>query len=194
MNVCDMTSCWTPSILTKDSNKIEWLLRPHTHSLPSLTHKKRNNSHAHMLSLALSLSFSLTHTHKHAHLLSYGVATISRLLKIIGLFCKRVLYKRRHSAKETYNFKEPTNCTHHEASGETAFRNKDLFLSLKENFNFLPVNPTHIINRRKCKQIYTKNYCSLTESKRSGCLCHEERDILLSLEKLFFYLALTHRK
>jgi len=31
----------------------------------------------------------------------YGVATISRLLRIIGLFCKRALYKRRYSAKET---------------------------------------------------------------------------------------------
>jgi len=40
---------------------------------------------------------------------SYGVATISSLLKIIGLFCKRALEKRRYSAKETYNFKEPTN-------------------------------------------------------------------------------------
>jgi len=26
-----------------------------------------------------------------------------------GLFCKRALLKRRYSAKETYNFKEPTN-------------------------------------------------------------------------------------
>jgi len=34
----------------------------------------------------------------------YGVATISRLLKIIGLFCTRALYKRLYSAKETYNF------------------------------------------------------------------------------------------
>jgi len=41
-----------------------------------------------------------------------GVATISRLLKIIGLFCKRALQKRRYSAKETYNFKEPTNRSH----------------------------------------------------------------------------------
>jgi len=31
----------------------------------------------------------------------YGVATISGLLKIIGLFCKRALQKRRYSAKET---------------------------------------------------------------------------------------------
>ena len=42
----------------------------------------------------------------------YGVATISRLLKIICLFCKRALFKRRYSAKETYDFKEPTNRSH----------------------------------------------------------------------------------
>ena len=40
---------------------------------------------------------------------SLGVATISRLLKIMGLFCKRALSKRPYSAKETYNFKEPTS-------------------------------------------------------------------------------------
>ena len=43
---------------------------------------------------------------------TYGVATISRLLKIIGLFCKRALWKRLYSAKETCNFKEPTNRSH----------------------------------------------------------------------------------
>jgi len=42
----------------------------------------------------------------------YGAATISRLLQIIGLFCKRALQKRLYSAKETYHFKEPTNCSH----------------------------------------------------------------------------------
>jgi len=42
----------------------------------------------------------------------YGVATISRLLKIIGLFCKRALQKRLCSAKETWDFKEPTNRSH----------------------------------------------------------------------------------
>ena len=31
----------------------------------------------------------------------YGVATIGRPLKIKGLFCKRALYKRLYSAKET---------------------------------------------------------------------------------------------
>jgi len=42
----------------------------------------------------------------------YGVATISRLLQIIGLFGKRALYKRLYSAKETYDLKEPTNRGH----------------------------------------------------------------------------------
>ena len=40
------------------------------------------------------------------------MATISRLLKIVGLFFKRALQKRLHSAKETYTFKESTNRSH----------------------------------------------------------------------------------
>ena len=47
-----------------------------------------------------------------ANTYDYGVATISRLLKMIGLFCKRALQNRRYSAKETYDFKEPTNRSH----------------------------------------------------------------------------------
>ena len=63
---------------------------------------------------------SLKHTYKQ-HITSvrvmnlvrhYGVATIDKLLKIIGLFCKRVLSKRRCPAQETYNIKEPTTCSH----------------------------------------------------------------------------------
>ena len=47
------------------------------------------------------------------------MATISRPLKIIGLFCKRALQKRRYSGKETYDLKEPTNDSHPKAfSGE----------------------------------------------------------------------------
>jgi len=37
---------------------------------------------------------------------AYSNPTISRLLQIIGLFCKRALQKRQYSAKETYH---PTN-------------------------------------------------------------------------------------
>jgi len=46
------------------------------------------------------------------HKVLYGVAKISRLLTIIGLFCKRALWKRLYSAKETLNFREPTNRSH----------------------------------------------------------------------------------
>ena len=42
----------------------------------------------------------------------HGVATISRLLKMIGLFCKRNLEKRLYSAKETCNFREPSYHSH----------------------------------------------------------------------------------
>ena len=42
----------------------------------------------------------------------YGVAWVSRIDKIIGLFCKGALLKRRYSAKETYNFIEPADCSH----------------------------------------------------------------------------------
>ena len=35
------------------------------------------------------------------YLHTYGVAPISRLLQIIGLFCKRALYKRLYSTKES---------------------------------------------------------------------------------------------
>jgi len=37
-------------------------------------------------------------------LITWSVASISRLLTIIGLFCKRALQKRQYSAKETYNW------------------------------------------------------------------------------------------
>jgi len=43
---------------------------------------------------------------------SYGVASVSRIDKIIGLFCKRALYKRLYSAKVTYNFIDPTDRSH----------------------------------------------------------------------------------
>jgi len=42
----------------------------------------------------------------------YGVASISRLLKIIGVFCNRSILLQGSFAKETYNFKEPTHRSH----------------------------------------------------------------------------------
>ena len=45
-------------------------------------------------------------------LLEYGVATVSRLLKIIVLFCRISFLFYGSFAKETYNFKEPTTRSH----------------------------------------------------------------------------------
>jgi len=52
----------------------------------------------------LCATFATIHLYLPAHLFvlhMYGVASISGLLKIIGLFCKRALEKRRYSAEET---------------------------------------------------------------------------------------------
>jgi len=46
------------------------------------------------------------------HALDYGVAMISRLLKITGLFCRISSLVFVSFAKETYNFKEPTSRSH----------------------------------------------------------------------------------
>jgi len=43
------------------------------------------------------------HQKRPAQETSYGVASVSRIDKIIGLFCKRALSKRLHSAQATYN-------------------------------------------------------------------------------------------
>jgi len=42
----------------------------------------------------------------------YGVVLVSRIDKMIGLFCKRVLQKKQYSAEETYNFIDPTKRSH----------------------------------------------------------------------------------
>ena len=42
----------------------------------------------------------------------YGVASVSRIDKIIGLFCKRALTKRRYSAKVTWSLIDPTDRRH----------------------------------------------------------------------------------
>ena len=48
----------------------------------------------------------------HIICITHMIYTISKLLKIVGLFCKRALQKRRYFAKETDHFKEPTSCSH----------------------------------------------------------------------------------
>ena len=68
-----------------------------------------------ILNLLYAITTELTgrHFRKSAcYLIYYGVATISRMLKNIGLFCKRDLQKRPIFCKETYIFKHPTNRSH----------------------------------------------------------------------------------
>ena len=55
--------------------------------------------------------WSSNHLSEPCEVAQYGAATTRRLLKITGLFCNRDLEKRRYSAKEPYNFKEPTTCS-----------------------------------------------------------------------------------
>ena len=47
-----------------------------------------------------------------SYVCDYGVASISRLLQIIGLFCRTSSLLQGSFAKETYHFKEPTNRSH----------------------------------------------------------------------------------
>jgi len=42
----------------------------------------------------------------------YVVATISRLLKILGLFCRILFLSKVSFAKETYTYKEPASGSH----------------------------------------------------------------------------------
>jgi len=55
----------------------------------------------------------VTHTYgfMQSHV-TYGVASISRLLKMTRLFCRILSLLQGSFAKETYNFKEPTNRSH----------------------------------------------------------------------------------
>ena len=43
---------------------------------------------------------------------TYGAASVSRIDKIRGLFCKRALSKGRYSAKETCNLIDHTDRSH----------------------------------------------------------------------------------
>ena len=67
------------------------------------------------LSVCLSVCLSVYLSVYHSVCLSesvYGVAMISRLLQMIGLFCKILSLLQGSFAKKTYNFEEPTNRNH----------------------------------------------------------------------------------
>jgi len=60
----------------------------------------------------LSMSFTHSHTHTHWKFRESGVATIGRLIKNIGFFCRIWSLLYGSFTKETYDLKEPTNRSH----------------------------------------------------------------------------------
>ena len=87
-----------------------------------MSHVTRTNESRHTYEWVTSHTWMSHVTHanesRHTHALmsrdmcDYGVATISRLLKNIGLFCRISSLLQVSFAKETYNFKEPTSRSH----------------------------------------------------------------------------------
>ena len=65
-----------------------------------------------LLQKRLQFDRSSNQSHPILNLVEYGMALVSRIDKITGLFCKRDIYERRYSAKETYNFVDPTDRSH----------------------------------------------------------------------------------
>jgi len=72
----------------------------------------------------------------------YEVATISRLLKITGLFCRIQSLLYGSFAKETYNFKEPTNRSHPIVSVSLAISVWDSQCVVGEQFQCVPAKST----------------------------------------------------
>jgi len=108
----------------------------------------------------------------------YGVATISRLLNIIGLFGRISSLLWGSFAKETYIFKEPTNHSHPrmcivhpeeenwklitEHKSNTYFRTQEMYRSLlqkspiKETIFWLNTNLILIFEHKRCKHAFPK--------------------------------------
>ena len=98
------------SVATISRHTLRVLCLPHTHHAESLSYPPCSFSHMHpTLCLPHTCDVSLTHTSSCIYKrdsepvchMRYGVATISRMLKNIGLFCKRDLQKRPIFCKET---------------------------------------------------------------------------------------------
>jgi len=66
------------------------------------------NTHKRLLAVCLYI----TRAHQHTETAYMNMAYVSRIDKIIGLFCKRDLQKRLYCTKETYSFIDPTDCSH----------------------------------------------------------------------------------
>ena len=81
----------------------------------------------------------------------YGVATISRMLKNIGLFCKRALQKRPVFCKETCIFKHPTHRSH----PIPGIRHVCVFSSCIYVFSLYICVPVRKVRKRNRRQLLT---------------------------------------
>ena len=90
--------------------------RMHTHTHTHAHTRTHARMHAHTYTQSERKRKTHSHTHspsdRDSRLFYYGVATISRLLKIIGLFGRISSLLQGSFAKETCHFKEPTNRSH----------------------------------------------------------------------------------
>ena len=69
----------------------------YTHTYTDTLTKKHKHTHTHTRT-----SWSGRHLVENHRVVHYKVASVSRINKIIGLFCKRALLKRRYSVQEAY--------------------------------------------------------------------------------------------
>ena len=86
----------------------EWVM-PHIR----ISHETHTNESCHAdMSWTSHVNCKNESCYVHKCVMRYRVATFIRIDKIIGLFCKRALQKRRYTAEETYNFIDPTDHSH----------------------------------------------------------------------------------
>jgi len=154
----------------------------------------------------LLLSVSLSHIHairtQHAHMnlrlhmqnehgiqyIEYGVATISRLLKIIGLFCRISSLLYGSFSKETYNFKEPTSRSH----PILGRRGDSLSVHFSRTHNTQPTQHTHtthtlqMLNEHGIQRHESGVLCVCV------CVCATQRELPLERRQLSLCLSLPH--
>jgi len=87
---------------------------------------------------------------------TYGVATIDRFLKIVGLFCRISSLIEGSFAKEIYNFKEPTNPSHPIPS--KALMGSRLFLQ----------RAVMCCSVSQCVAVFCSVFCEVLLQKRQG--------------------------
>ena len=106
----------------------------------------------------------------------YGVAMISRLLKIICLFCRISSLLQGSFVKETYNFEEPTNRCHPISHVCRSTVLHTLSLSHTHTLSLPPSLPLSFSPSHTHTFIYICIYiCVYTNIYTYVCTCHESR-------------------